>query len=58
MMIKFLNVKDVLVHINRNLIGRQGKGSYNPSCILSPQTVTASAVMGKICSVDKLNKEL
>ena len=54
MMIKFLKVKDVISTSNRNFIGRQGKGSITPS----PQTVAASAVMGKICSVDKLDKEL
>ena len=37
---------------NRNFIGRQGKGSITH--LASPQTVAASAVMGKICSVDKL----
>lgn len=41
---------------NRNFIGRQGKG--NITHLASPQTVAASAVMGKICSVDKLDKEL
>lgn len=41
---------------NRNFIGRQGKGSITH--LASPQTVAASAIMGKICSVDKLNKEL
>lgn len=41
---------------NRNFIGRQGKGSITH--LASPQTVAASAVMGKICSVDKLDKEL
>lgn len=41
---------------NRNFIGRQGKGSITH--LASPQTVAASAVMGEICSVEKLNKEL
>jgi 3-isopropylmalate/(R)-2-methylmalate dehydratase large subunit len=41
---------------NRNFIGLQGKGSITH--LASPQTVAASAIMGKICSVDKLSKEL
>ena len=40
---------------NRNFIGRQGKGSITH--LASPQTVAASAIMGKICSVEQLNKE-
>lgn len=40
---------------NRNFIGRQGKGSITH--LASPQTVAASAIMGKICSVEQLSKE-
>ena len=40
---------------NRNFIGRQGKGSITH--LASPQTVAASAIAGKICSVEQLNKE-
>ncbi|MDE4959588.1 aconitase family protein, partial [Francisella tularensis subsp. holarctica] len=41
---------------NRNFIGRQCKGSITH--LASPQTVSASDFMGKISSVDKLDKEL
>ncbi len=41
---------------NRNFIGRQGKGSITH--LASPQTVAASAIMGKICSVNELSKDL
>jgi 3-isopropylmalate/(R)-2-methylmalate dehydratase large subunit len=41
---------------NRNFIGRQGKGSITH--LASPQTVAASAIMGKICSLENLSKEI